>query len=52
MEIYNFEFILNVIISCLVGERGYKSLSNLFLTTDKSTVRKQVKIYEAMGEFG
>ena len=52
MAKYDFEFKLAVVSAYLAGEGGYKSLANQFSISDKSTVRKWVKVYEAMGESG
>lgn len=52
MAKYNFEFKLEVVTAYLAGKGVYKSLANQFSISDKSTVRKWVKVYEAMGESG
>ena len=49
---YNFEFKLEVVTAYLAGKGGYKSLANQFSISDKTTVRKWVKVYETMGESG
>jgi|SRR5699024_1765169 len=50
MAKYNFNFKLAVVTAYLTGEGGHKSLADRFSITDKSTVRKWVKVYEVMGE--
>jgi len=52
MAKYDFKFKLAVVTAYFAGEGGYKSLANRFSIADKSTVRKWVKVYEAMGESG
>lgn len=52
MSKYDFAFKLTVVTAYLAGEGGYKSLANQFSIANKSTVRKWVKVYEAMGESG
>lgn len=52
MAKYNYELKLKVVTAYLAGEGGYKSLADHFSIANESTVRKWVKVYEAMGEDG
>jgi len=52
MSKYDITFKIAVVIAYSIGEGGHKSVSNKFSITDKSPVRKWVKIYEMMGESG
>lgn len=52
MAKYDFEFKLAVVNAYLANEGGYKTLADRFAISNKSIVRKWVKVYEGMGKQG